>query len=140
MTSYLKPPKHQLLAAILLAILVLAVGLGGTAGAASVVPGRQAASDQRDAGPPGAQGPAAGVSYRTTGKALTGGSWTSWSVDCPPGTQAIAGGVSSAGTAYYTRILESAPTNGGDGWIVAARNEGTASITVYGWAVCAAST
>jgi hypothetical protein len=97
------------------------------------------------AGPQGTQGPAgpqgprgiSGWQYVVKkGYDLSSGKWDSWSVDCPSGTKALGGGVSSTAP-YYTRVLETAPAGEATGWSVAVRNEGGPTLTPYAWVICA---
>jgi hypothetical protein len=49
----------------------------------------------------------------------------------------LAGGLSTNSFADQAQLVQSAPLNGGVGWYVSVKNEGSSDMTVYGWAICA---
>jgi len=194
---------HRAATSVLLAVVVLTLGVGGTAGAVSLITGKQIkdgtirgrdvgngsltgadvadkslspadfsgsvqgpAGSQGPAGPqgprgpqgvPGATGPkgdqgpagpagpqgVAGISGHefavSEGVSLSGGKWSNWTAWCPQGKRVLGGGAATDGAAYYARILQSGPivVDGLHGWNVSVRNEGTAALAEYAWAVCA---
>jgi hypothetical protein len=95
-------------------------------------------------GPEGAQGPAGpagtngiggwqivisdGVSTAATGFART-------TVGCPNGKRVLGGGVSS--TNGVVRVYQTAPMDGGVGWVGAVSDSGATPVTMYVWAICA---
>jgi len=189
--------RHRTATALLLAVLVLSVGLGGTAAAVSLVTGKQikdgsvrsrdigngslTGSDVADKsltpadftgsiqgptgpqGPAGAQGPRglqglqgtagaqgakgdtgapgpAGVSglryVASDGSSVAAGSWKGLFIYCDD-QKVLGGGLSTYPDTDKARIVQSAPLNGGTGWYVKVRNEGSTDFTAYGWAICA---
>jgi hypothetical protein len=59
----------------------------------------------------------------------------SWTITCPPGKQAVGGGVSSFNP-NTTIIRESAPLDDKTGWYVTAANTKASTVGTFGWAVC----
>jgi hypothetical protein len=56
-------------------------------------------------------------------------------VDCPAGKRALGGGASTA--TYNMKLVNSAPTDAGNGWVIAYQNEAQSARTGYAWVICA---
>ena len=56
-------------------------------------------------------------------------------VTCPSDKKALGGGGSTTG--YNGKLVNSAPTNPGTGWVAAYQNTGNTPVTVYAWVICA---
>lgn len=107
----------------------------------SLTPADFTGSVQGPPGPTGPDGPqgqagASGLQYVTNGIDIATGKTETWAVSCPVGKVVVGGGVSS-NNPYYARIVESAPLDNGAGWWVGLRNQHSAPIGAYAWAVCA---
>jgi len=88
-------------------------------------------------GPAGRQGPSgiSGLEYVTNGRDLAPKVLGYDSVDCPGGKKALGGGVSVNNNNAH--IINSAPADGGAGWVGQVGNDSTVTITEFAWAICA---
>ena len=59
-----------------------------------------------------------------------------WEVPCQAYTQAVGGGMQPGLFDYGVRLIESGPSDGGVGWVVAVHNSNDVPVLVQGWAVC----
>jgi Collagen triple helix repeat (20 copies) len=90
-------------------------------------------------GPVGPQGPSgiSGWQYVTQAATIASGDQRSITAYCPGDKKVLGGGVSAGSPNSGTRIYQDAPAGAGDGWLVSVRNDAVATITYYGWAICA---
>jgi hypothetical protein len=95
------------------------------------------------AGPRGPQGPAgaSGVSgwqiVISDGIALAPGQFSVRTATCPNGKKVLGGGASATSAQSFARMLVSAPTDSGGGWVGGVENVGPITITMFAWATCA---
>ena len=102
------------------------------------------AGPQGPQGPGGPQGPAgiSGLTYNVVGQFIAKESHMGWGAECPGGTRALGGGVSSS-LPTYAVVRESAPMSTPDnvlgvGWWVEMSNENTnTGLTAFAWVACA---
>jgi hypothetical protein len=95
-------------------------------------------------GPSGPQGPAgiSGLVYNIVAQSIAKDSHQGWGAECPGGTRALGGGVSST-LPTYAVVRESAPMSTpenvlGVGWWIEMSNEsGDTGLTAYAWVACA---
>lgn len=116
----------------------------GRLGVEEIGPDARAASGPAGAaGVPGATGSGGhvGVSdprYLTVPtRAVAPGQFAEIDVSCPGQHRAVHGGVSTDDDVSHTRLQESAPNNSGTAWHLRVTNDGTARVSLRGWAVCA---
>jgi hypothetical protein len=58
-------------------------------------------------------------------------------VVCPPGKKVLGGGVAHYPTNESARVVESTPSDTGDGWTVLVFNDSDSEFESYAWATCA---
>jgi hypothetical protein len=94
------------------------------------------AGAQGPPGPPGSSG-ISGWEYRVSPPLSVSGNGlaASTQVDCPAGKKALGGGGGSMSA--YTKLVTSAPSDAGTGWVVTYGNDGPSERTVYAWVICA---
>ena len=105
------------------------------------------AGPKGETGPVGPQGPAgppapngiSGWEYVTEGRTIPANLVVTWDVNCPSGTKALGGGVSSDALSggEDVRLRQSAPAGAATGWLVTLANYTGSTYTAYAWAICA---
>jgi Collagen triple helix repeat (20 copies) len=90
-------------------------------------------------GPQGLPGPSgvSGWRFVTERRDIPRDGWATWTANCPPGTKALGGGVTSAVVNYGTKIVQSAPAGQATGWLVTAGHDRNATTPYYAWVICA---
>jgi len=98
------------------------------------------AGPKGEAGPTGPAGPQglsgiSGLEYVINGKDLKPKVIGIVSADCPVGKKVLGGGVSVNNNNAH--VVNSAPADGGTGWVTQLSNDSTVTVSEYAWAICA---